>query len=237
MSNLGTMLRKLNECKKHLHMGRTYACLLGFCELLEKSLTTTILPTEERQLNEGINAFQEELQESKSFKDVFGPVTFQDSDKKTTLAFIKQLIVVEEEEILAYRDSQNSGAGQKTDADGNEQLVTKIILLIDRGDFDKAREMYKDNETLRSLIIRQYNRSGIGYRKESKFEDALAEYKKALMVAPEDEGLHYNISRVYIERGDWAAAKEAILEALKINNAFKEGRDLLNYIQRQNPTA
>lgn len=237
MSSLGAMLRKLNECKKHLHVGRIYACLLGFCELLEKTMRTTLLPTEERQLNEDIKAFQKELQDSKNFKDVFGPVTFQDSDKETTLAFIKQLIVVEEEEILAYKESQNSGAGQKTDVDENEQMVKKIILLIDRGDFDKAREIYKDNETLRSLIIRQYNRSGIGYRKDGRYEDALAEYRKALMVAPEDEGLYYNMSRVHIEGGDWAAAKESILAALKINGSFKEGRDLLNYIRRQNPTA
>ena len=115
-------------------------------------------------------------------------------------------------------------------------MVKKIIVIIDRGAIDKAREVYRDNEALHSLIAQQYNRSGIGYRKESRFEDALAEYKKALMLAPEDEGLHYNISRVYIERGDWAAAKEAIMEALKINGSFKEGRDLLNYIRRQNPT-
>jgi tetratricopeptide (TPR) repeat protein len=234
-SNLEVIMRKLNECKKHLQLGRIYACLLEFSDLLEKSLSVSLIAADEKHIVEEINVFQKQLQGSKSFKDVFGPVTFQDSARETTLAFIKQLIVVEEEEILTSQDSQNSGAGQKTDADDIERLVQKIILLIDRGDIEKARILYADNEMLRSLIIRQYNRSGIGYRKEKRYADAIGEFKKALTVEPEDECLYYNESRAHIEKGDWAAAKESITEALKINSGFKEGQDLLHFIQRQHP--
>lgn len=232
-SEIEILSRKINECRKHLHLGKIYACLLEFRELLEKSLKTPMLAADEKHIVDEINAFQRQLQNSKNFKDVFGPVTFQDNDRKTTLSFIEQLVVVEEEGILASQSSQISGTGQKTGRDDLEPLVQKIILLIDRGDIAKARNIYGENEQLRSLIVRQYNRAGIGYRREGRFDTAMAEFKKALMVEPEDEGLHYNMARVHIEQGDWAAAETLILTALKINAGFQEGQSLLEHIRRQ----
>jgi tetratricopeptide (TPR) repeat protein len=234
-SDVEIILRKLNECKKHLQLGRIYACLLEFGDLLEKTLSTHMLVTDEKHITQEINTLQRQIQDSKSFKDVFGPVTFHDDDKETTLSFIKQLIVVEEEEILSSQNGQNNGAGQITDTESMEQLVLKIVLLIDRGAHEKARQIYADNEALRSLIVCQYNRSGIVYRKEGRHDEAFAEFEKALKVEPADEGLYYNIARVHLEKGNWVTAKKNILEALKINSAFKEGHDLLNYIQNKIP--
>ncbi len=234
-SEIELISRKINECRKHLHLGKIYACLLEFKDLLEKSLTAPMLAADEKQIVQEINDFQQQLQNSKNFKDVFGPVTFHDDDRKTALAFIEQLIVVEEEEILSAQDSQKNGAGQKTDPENLEQLVQKIVLLIDRGDVEKARKIYDGNEELRSLIVKQYNRSGIGYRKEGQFDTAMAEFKKALVVEPEDECLHYNMARVHVEKGEWAAAEAMILTALKINPEFKAGQDLLEHIRRQRP--
>lgn len=234
-SEIKLLSRKVNECRKHLHIGKIYACLIEFKDLLEKSLRIPMLAADEKEILQEINDFQKQLQNSKTFKDVFGPVTFHDNDRRTTLAFIEQLIVVEEEEIFSARDGQNNGAGQKTDADDLEQLVQKIVLLIDRGDVEKAREIYSGNEELRSLIVRQYNRSGIGYRKEGQFDRAMAEFKKALIVEPEDECLHYNMARVHVEKGEWAAAEAMILAALKINPELKAAQDLLAHIRRQSP--
>ncbi len=227
------LFRLLSECRKHLQLGRIYPCLLDFKDLLEKIIVTNMLSADEKQLTQDINEFQQQLAGSKDFKGIFGPITFHDNDQETTLAFIRQLIVVEEEEILTkIHESQNSGTGQKSDPADPGQLVHKIVMLIDRGQYEKARDIYADDETLRSLIVRQYNLSGISYRKEKRYAEAVAEFKKALQVEPQDEGLYYNMSRSYLEKGDLERAKGAALEALKINGDFKEGRDLLQHIEK-----
>ncbi|MGZ3597210.1 MAG: tetratricopeptide repeat protein, partial [Syntrophales bacterium] len=75
-----------------------------------------------------------------------------------------------------------------------------------------------------------YNRNGIRFRKEGAYDKAIGEFEKALAILPDDEGLHYNIARVQVERKDWKLAESSIREALKINPLFREGNDLLQYI-------
>jgi tetratricopeptide (TPR) repeat protein len=232
-SDAEQILRKIIECKKHLQLGRIYSSLLEFSELLEKSSTIQMLSADEKHINQEINAFQRLLQNSQGFKDIFGPVTFQDGDKATTLSFIKQLIVVEEDEILAGYERQNNVTRQNIDFESSETLVRKIVLLIDRGAHDKARELYSDDETIRAMIVKQYNRSGIGYRKEGLHAEALVEFGKALIVEPEDEGLHYNIARVHIDMEQFTSAKESLRKAMEINPNFKEGKDLLIHVEKR----
>lgn len=86
--------RTLGNCKKFIHQGNVYACLNGFKDVLEKMLVTRMLPQDEKDLQEGINEFQRQLMTSAAFRNAFGPVTFQDSDNETTLAFIRQLVSV-----------------------------------------------------------------------------------------------------------------------------------------------
>jgi tetratricopeptide (TPR) repeat protein len=79
-------------------------------------------------------------------------------------------------------------------------------------------------------LMESYNTSGIQSRKEKDFDKAIMTFKKALFVRPEDEGLYYNMSRSYIEAGDWKSAKNAMEEALKTSPDFQEGIQLLSFI-------
>ncbi len=119
--------KKLSECKRHLQFGRLYACLLAFKESLEKALVTRMLASDEKYLTEEINTFQQQLAGSQHFKNIFGPVTFMDDDKKTTLDFINQLIVVEEEEIISrsMNDQNESSAGDGKPMNP-DQLIEKV---------------------------------------------------------------------------------------------------------------
>ena len=51
------------------------------------------------------------------------------------------------------------------------------------------------------------------------------------MVNPRDEGLYYNVARVYISKEEWKTAAETIGEGLKVNPDFGEGIKLLKYIR------
>jgi tetratricopeptide (TPR) repeat protein len=215
--------RTLGNCKKFLHQGNVYACLSGFRDVLERMVVTRMLPADEKELREAVNDFQQQLMTSSTFKNTFGPVTFQDDDNETTLAFVRQLVSVSEEDI-----ARKLAGGEET----QENRALMIMRLIDKGEHEKARALIGTNEDLLSFILQAYNALGIQARREGNFEKAVAELKKALSVAPDDEGILYNLARAYAAKKEKKPAVESIQKALKINPAFTEAQTLLNHLQQ-----
>jgi len=214
--------RTLGNCKKFIHQGNVYACLSGFRDVLEKMLVTRMLPQDEKDLQEGINEFQRQLMTSAAFRNTFGPVTFQENENETTLAFIRQLVNVSEEEITRDLDGKE---------ETRENRAVMIMRLIDKGEDEKARALIGGNEDLLSFILHAYNARGIQARKEGTYEKAVEEFKKALAVAPDDEGILYNLARAYAAKKEKKPAVESIQKALKLNPAFAEAQTLLNHLQ------
>ena len=62
-----------------------------------------------------------------------------------------------------------------------------------------------------------FNRLGILLRRAGKWQEAVEEYKKAISIAPHDEGLHYNLGMAYMDGKDYEHARAACLKALGIN--------------------
>ncbi|HQF76221.1 MAG TPA: tetratricopeptide repeat protein, partial [Syntrophales bacterium] len=211
--------RTLGSCRKFIHQGKVYACLSGFKDVLEKMLVTRMLPQDEKDLQEGINEFQRQLMSSAAFRNAFGPVTFQDNDNETSLAFIRQLVNVSEEEIAA-----NLAGGNESP----ENRALMIMRIIDKGEHEKARALIGNNEDLLCFILQTYNARGIQARREGSYGKAVEELKKALSVAPDDEGILYNLARAYAAKKEKKPAVESIRKALQINPAFAEARTLLN---------
>jgi len=139
--------KKLDEGKRHLKRQNVYSCLHCFREVLEKFLTTRMIPADHKQLNNDINAFQKELAAAKAFKEMYGPVTFHNDDAKTALDFLNQILHVEEEEIAAQLEESKrhdidiaalNNDGSKSD---QEILVQQAKELIDIGAFEKAKAL------------------------------------------------------------------------------------------------
>jgi len=215
--------RTLANCRKFLVQGNVYSCLLGFKDVLERMVVTRMLPADEKELREAINDFQQQLMTNSAFKNTFGPVTFQDDNNETTLAFVRQLVNVSEEDI-----ARNLAGGAET----QENRALMIMRFIDKGEHEKARALIGTNEDLLSFILQTYNSLGIQARREGNFEKAVTELKKALSVSPDDEALLYNLARAYAAKKEKKPAVESIQKALKINPAFAEAQTLLNHLQQ-----
>jgi len=228
---IAKIVKQLNECKVKIKQGNVHTCLVYFKSVLEKTLGTQMLPSDEELLMEEVNSFQMLLSENKDFKNMFGPVSFHAKDLTSSLEFVKQLIAVRDEDVRADVDFS-----QKVDAiaiDDTKEIETEarlIMEIVDHGDHSKARELIAENDLLVTFVAQTYNNNGIRYRREGAYEKAIGEFEKALAILPDDEGLYYNIARVQVERRDWKLAESSIREALKINPLFKEGDDLLRYI-------
>jgi tetratricopeptide (TPR) repeat protein len=237
----GVILSLINECRKCLHQENISACLFSFRNTLEKSLTTKMIQSDEKEIHEEINKFQQELSSHKAFKAAYGPVTFMDNDYRTTLFFINQLLGVVEEAASDGTDHDHPADGEpdgellrapiELDAAAIEQLVAIATKFINEGEIDKARLLIKNDERLITAIMVAYNRAGIRHRKESNLDQAIVAFKKALLVCEDDEGLYYNLARVYMEKKELETAEQMITCAMNINPDFKEGQDMMKSIQ------
>ncbi|MDD4952577.1 MAG: tetratricopeptide repeat protein, partial [Desulfovibrionaceae bacterium] len=78
-----------------------------------------------------------------------------------------------------------------------------------------------------------YNRIGIVLRKMRDFETAEKYYKKALEISAQDEYLHFNIGRLYIDWQKWDKVREAAEKALKVNPEFAEAHKMLAFASRK----
>jgi len=228
----GRITKKLLESRNHLKKDNVYSCLIGFRDVLEKTHTTKMLPVDEKQLHKDINAFQAELASSRAFRHLYGPVTFKDDDIDTALDFMKQLIQVKEEEIVAVMESQKSEATLGEKPDDLQQRIQEIMLHVEKGDFDIARSLAEKDEEAADALIEIYNTSGIQSRMARDFDKAVTTFKKALFVRPADEGLYYNMARSYIEAGDWKSADITMVDGLKNNPDFQEGLRLQTFIRK-----
>ncbi len=228
------IFKRMDECRRHMNKGNIFSCLISFREALKKMKGTPMLPADEKALNKIINEFQEQLASSRTFRDVYGPVTFRDNDIPTALDFMNQLILIKEEEINQTLEMHELSADVSAQRFATiEEKLERIKVLINIGDHASAQELIGGDDELISQLIDFYNTEGISSRRNKDSERALQEFKKALVVYQQDEGIYYNLARAYGERQEWKSAEEAILSGLSINPDFPEGKTLLEYIRQQ----
>ena len=71
-----------------------------------------------------------------------------------------------------------------------------------------------------------FNTLGVNLRRAGDLPGALHAYRRALELTPEDENIHFNMSKAYFFMGDEAKAKARVTAALAINSDFAEARRL-----------
>lgn len=230
--DIDAILKKLNDCRANLKLGKVHACLITFRDSLIKINKTNMLPQDRKAVMENVEEFQKLLAESKNFKDIFGPVSFQEGDPETVLQFVQELITVEEESILTSLKSESEAPPSDTADLEPDKFGPVLMMLFEKGDMDKVQALVGENPNLKAWMVDQFNTAGINYRKEKKFEAAITEFHKAIAIDPQDEFLFYNLARSSFEKGDPAAAAEALKAGLAINSDFSAGQEMLAYIER-----
>ncbi|HUH67164.1 MAG TPA: tetratricopeptide repeat protein [Syntrophales bacterium] len=241
--NVGVLFRKFHTCEAYVRQGKIAACITLLLEVLEKLSSAQLLNNEKETLINGIYTLQRALAAHKNFKEIFGPVTFNDTDIKTTYEFLKQLQAAHEEDL---RDRMKSESSQDEpekldvngipgpDAEAIRERATAAIKYLDDGNVPKANETIDGIDEVISYITEHYNTLGIQFRKESDYENALQCFVKALSIYSMDEGLHYNMARVYYEVGNRGKARECLSKALDINPEFQEGQRFDDFLLKFN---
>jgi len=228
------IIRKIEECKRHLQQGNLFSSIVQFRDVLDVYINErTIQASDKSRLAAAINNFQRQLVISQFFNDIYGKVYFRDNDFSTSYDFLCQLIKIKEDEIADVLISNEVALKLNLDdLNKDEQRNIKLMIsLVERGESSALHEMVGAHDDLGSLILSYYNESGIDSRKSGNMEKAIIDYKKALTVSPRDENLYYNLARAYIDSGQKKNAEASISQALQINPDFKEGMKLFKYIK------
>lgn len=84
--------------------------------------------------------------------------------------------------------------------------------------YRKALESVQGPHSLEEIRI--YNQIGLTLRRQGRWKEALEEYNKALLIAPEDENIHYNMAMAFSEGKRYAEALKTVRKALGINPEF-----------------
>jgi tetratricopeptide (TPR) repeat protein len=108
-------------------------------------------------------------------------------------------------------------------------------LYMEMGETDKAKNVFKKLTQIEGIFEEEnkhiFNEFGISLRKAKMFEEALANYMKALEISPQDENLYFNIARLFYEIEDVKKALEWLKKAMEINPHLREARQFKEYLQ------
>jgi len=172
--NTAIILKKIDECRLHLKKENIYSCLLCFQAVLQMTLKTKMLPGDEREIMKAINEFQQHLSSSPAFGAYYGPVSFHDNAVSTSLDFVEQLILINEEELrqkMGPLDNKVPGAAPAQEGPAaaappdnsdrqREDRVRKAGLLLDQGEYGMAKELLSDDEESTSMLLQIANNLG-----------------------------------------------------------------------------
>jgi tetratricopeptide (TPR) repeat protein len=101
-------------------------------------------------------------------------------------------------------------------------------IFFKSGNGPKAEPYFR--EALRTNTgdkIHIHNRLGIILRGAGKWEEAINEYQKAVALDPEDEVIHYNMGKAYLQGGKKYEAMDSFQDAIRLNPQFNQAREEL----------
>ncbi len=232
------IMRKLDQCRKHLISGNLFSCISTFNDALQAYINIRgIIEADRMKVAGALNDFQQQISTSRQFKELYGTFSFRFNDFKTSSEFISQLIKIKEDDIAdVLVNKEVKLILSQANLNKEDQETTKMIVsLVERGEQLALKEIVTGNDNLASLVLAYYNDTGINYRASGDIDKAIAEYRKAISISPDDENLHYNLARACIEKGKKEDAEEYINLAVKINPKFREGLKLQQYIKQWEP--
>lgn len=243
ISTITELFHRFHNCEMQLKQGKIAACLIAFKEVIEKMPAISKTEKEKSELHSAIELFLKNLSAHKKFQEIFGTMSFGDTDLETNLEFIKSMIVAQEDAIVErVKKDEEASEVHRLEIDRDQQRqqeemrkkIVQVIEFIDQENIPPAMEIIGESEEIREAVALHYNDVGMQCRTDKSFTEAVKNYSKALIVSPEDENLHYNMGRAHFEAGDSNKAENFLANAMKLNPEFKEGQIFYDYLLKVN---
>jgi tetratricopeptide (TPR) repeat protein len=118
--------------------------------------------------------------------------------------------------------------GDLAKAEEYMQLAAEIYMDTDK--IGAAEDVLNEILEAGTDSLNVFNTLGVLYRKKGDTEVALAQYKKALRVHPDEPHIYYNIGRLYLDLKDTEQAKDYFQQAVDIDADFDEAKQVIKAI-------
>jgi len=154
-------------------------------------------------------------------------------------------------ETLARKIEQGEQAFSAGNMDEAEGQFIKALMIDEKsidanyglGEvYSHTKEFNKLKRVLNTLLgiseaftyehRQKFNKFGISLRKNGHYDESIRYYKKSLEIVNDDENVHFNLARVYFEKGMNEPCMASLKDALNINPQFMEAQKFLRYCEK-----
>ena len=178
--------------------------------------------------DDAIEAFEEIISEqnmAQKYYDMGCRCLLRQKYGQAIIAF-KKAIKINDLFADAYKGLADAykGKGDLEEFKRNLQRAAEIHAQFDR--MEQTKELFIEILKYDPHTPNPFNSLGVKLRKSGDLAGALHAYDQALSLTPDDENIHFNLSKAYYFMGNTDAAKRCVEKALGISPAFPEARKL-----------
>lgn len=109
-------------------------------------------------------------------------------------------------------------------------------VYSEKQEFQKVHKVCKilmgSDETFEAEQRARFNTMGMSMRKQGMLDDALELYLKALEHDDGDENLHFNLARVYFDKGDRKGTIKHLKQCLELNPDLEVAKKFVRYCKK-----
>ena len=245
------VLKILKESRKLHQEERLIPSLDSLTHALKLRLGHEFRPDSKETLDKQVHKAALEVTKSNTFVERFGPVSVKLGENQVLYDFLNSMLSVEMEEYGAQREDHLAKAQKLLDQgkfDEARDLMSALMmalpddvdLRLDVGNKYLNKELYEDAEMVfreaqasdpQSIVI--INRLGIAFRKMGRYDEAIAEYMKALKIAPRDPNLYYNLALVFYVKKDYPNTLQGVERSIKLKPDFEEAITLKDNVEKK----
>ncbi|MBN2231226.1 MAG: tetratricopeptide repeat protein [Deltaproteobacteria bacterium] len=110
-------------------------------------------------------------------------------------------------------------------------------LKLALGEVEEAKEIFRRLTSIEALFEEEnkhvFNEFGIDLRQQKMYDEAIANYRKALEISQRDPVLYFNLARALVGKELHVEALAALQQAMEIKGEFPEARKLEHYIRNR----
>lgn len=178
--------------------------------------------------DDAIEAFEEIISEqnmAQKYYDMGCRCLVRQKYGQAIIAF-KKAIKINDLYAEAYKGLADAykGKGDLDQFKRNLQKAAEIHAQFNR--MEETKELFVEILKYDPNTPNPFNSLGVKLRKSGDLPGALHAYNQALTLTPDDENIHFNMSKAFYFMGNTEQARVSVEKALEINPGFEEGRKL-----------
>jgi len=178
--------------------------------------------------DDAIEAFEEIISEqnmAQKYYDMGCRCLVRQKYGQAIIAF-KKAIKINDLFAEAYKGLADAYKGKGSLEDYKRYLQKAAEIHAQFNRMEETKELFIEILKYDPDTPNPFNSLGVKLRKSGDLPGALHAYHQALALTPDDENIHFNMSKAHYFMGNVDDAKECVTKALEINPGFEEGRRL-----------